>query len=196
MQITRTALEGPLIIEPDVYRDARGLFTEVYHAERFSAAGLPGRFVQDNHSQSVRGTLRGLHWQWRRPQAKLVRTILGQIFDVAVDIRRGSPTFGAWLGIHLSADSYRQIYIPEGFAHGFCVVSDVAVVEYKCTDFYDPEGEAGLRWDDPSVAIAWPVESPVLSAKDAALPPLASVRLDIPSVDDSGTLAWPSSGAV
>jgi len=195
MQITKTAISGPVIIEPDVYRDRRGIFFEVYHAERFSAAGLPRMFVQDNHSESVRGTVRGLHWQWRRPQAKLVRTIQGHIFDVVVDIRRGSPTFGAWIGVDLAADSHRQMYVPEGFAHGFCTVSEIAIVEYKCTDFYDPHGESGIRWDDPSVGIAWPVASPVLSPKDAGLPPLESARFDIPSVDAGGALIWPPAPA-
>ena len=193
VRITPTTLPGVQVIEPDVYRDERGFFLEVYRAARFEAAGLPSAFVQDNHSRSVRGTIRGLHWQWRRPQAKLVRVIAGEIFDVAVDIRRGSPTFGRWVGVRLSGESLRQTFIPEGFAHGFCVLSDVADVEYKCTAEYDPGGESGFRWDDPAVGIEWPAHAGLLSAKDAGLPNLRSARPDLPSIDTSGTLVWPPS---
>jgi dTDP-4-dehydrorhamnose 3,5-epimerase len=193
VRITPTTLPGVQVIEPDVYRDERGFFLEVYRAARFEAAGLPSAFVQDNHSRSVRGTIRGLHWQWRRPQAKLVRVIAGEIFDVAVDIRRGSPTFGRWVGVRLSGESLRQTFIPEGFAHGFCVLSDVADVEYKCTAEYDPGGESGFRWDDPAVGIEWPAHVGLLSAKDAGLPDLRTARPDLPSIDTSGTLVWPPS---
>ena len=193
MRIAPTTLPGVQIIEPDVYRDERGFFLEVYRAARFSAAGLPVAFVQDNHSRSVRGTVRGLHWQWRRPQAKLVRVVAGEILDVAVDIRRGSPTFGKWVGVRLSGESLRQTFIPEGFAHGFCVLSDVADVEYKCTAEYDPRGESGFRWDDATVGIAWPEGAGLLSPKDATLPNLHAARPDLPSIDTKGTLIWPAS---
>ena len=143
--------------------------------------GIHARFVQDNHSRSVRNTLRGLHWQYRRPQAKLVRVLRGEIYDVAVDIRRGSPTFGAWVGVHLSDDNIRQTFIPEGFAHGFCVLSETADVEYKCSDYYDPGGEGGLPWNDPAVGIAWPVSAPLLSAKDSAYEPLERHDRDLPT---------------
>jgi dTDP-4-dehydrorhamnose 3,5-epimerase len=180
MRVVETSLPGVLIIEPVVHRDPRGFFLEVYHREKFDAAGLGLRFVQENHSRSVRGTLRGLHWQWRRPQAKLVRVIAGEIFDVAVDIRRGSPTFGQWTAARLSAANFRQMFVPGDFAHGFCVLSDVAEVEYKCTDLYDPEGEGGIPWNDPTVGVKWPISDPILSARDGRHPPLRSDRPDLP----------------
>lgn len=173
MQVRETALAGALVIEPRVFHDPRGFFLETYHAGRYAAAGIEGPFVQDNHSRSQRGTLRGLHFQWRRPQGKLVRVIEGAIFDVAVDIREGSPTFGRWVGLTLSAENFLQFYVPPGFAHGFCVTSDVAQVEYKCTDLYDPEGEGGIAWNDPDLAITWPVEVPILSGRDERHPTLA-----------------------
>lgn len=172
MRVSETGLEGVLLIEPRVFRDDRGFFVETYHADRYRAAGLALPFVQDNHSRSGRGTLRGLHWQWRRPQGKLVRVIEGEIFDVAVDIRPDSPTFGQVVAATLSAENFLQIYVPPGFAHGFCVTSEVAQVEYKCTDFYDPDGEGGLIWNDADLAIAWPVAAPVLSARDRSHPTL------------------------
>jgi dTDP-4-dehydrorhamnose 3,5-epimerase len=181
MRVVETSLPGVVIVEPAVHKDARGFFLEVYHQEKFRAAGIDVRFLQENHSRSVKGTLRGLHWQWRRPQAKLVRAIVGEIFDVAVDIRRGSPTFGRWMGAVLSAANFRQMFVPGGFAHGFCVLSDVAEVEYKCTDFYDPAGEAGIRWDDPAVGVEWPVRDPILSDKDTRHAPLLSERTDLPT---------------
>jgi dTDP-4-dehydrorhamnose 3,5-epimerase len=170
MRILETPLAGVVVIEPTVHGDARGFFVETYRADRYAAAGLPNTFVQDNHSLSVRHTLRGLHWQWRRPQGKLVRVVEGSIFDVAVDLRIDAPTFGQWYGVELSADNFRQIYVPPLFAHGFCVTSEVAQVEYKCTDFYDPDGEAGLMWNDPDLGIRWPVESPIVSARDTSHP--------------------------
>lgn len=179
MRVTELALEGVRLIEPRVFRDDRGYFAETWRADRFAEAGLPDPFVQDNQSQSSRGTLRGLHWQWRRPQAKLVRVLSGTIFDAVVDVRRGSPAFGRWLGVELAADPMRWLYVPIGYAHGFCVVSDVAVVEYKCSDVYDPGGESGLPWDDPSIAIAWPVAAPVLSPRDRQHPPLTPDRGDL-----------------
>jgi dTDP-4-dehydrorhamnose 3,5-epimerase len=176
LKFLETDLPGVLIVEPDVFRDPRGFFLETFHAARYREGGIPYDFVQDNHSKSVRGTLRGLHAQRRRPQGKLVRAAQGEIFDVAVDIRPGSPTFGKWTGAKLSADDFRQMFIPPGFAHGFCVLSDVAEVAYKCTDFYDRSDEIGLRWNDPAVGIAWPIRDPLLSDKDAALPTLAELR--------------------
>lgn len=173
-------LPGIVIIEPKVHRDGRGFFVETFHKERYEQYGLPGTFVQDNHSRSVFGTLRGLHFQWRRPQGKLVRVIEGEVFDVAVDIRRGSPTFGRWFGLTLSAENFLQCFIPEGFAHGFCVTSQTAEVEYKCTDFYDPEGELGIAWNDPTIAIEWPVTSPTLSRRDAMHPAMADVLDRLP----------------
>lgn len=175
MNLIPTNLPGVLIIEPRVFRDERGFFLETYHAQRYREAGLDAAFVQDNHSRSTRGTLRGLHWQAERPQGKLVRVLVGEIYDVAVDIRPGSPTFGKWVGVTLSADNFRQAWIPPGFAHGFCVTSEVAEVEYKCTDFYDPPSERGLIWNDPEVAIAWPIQDPILSERDKKHPRLSAL---------------------
>ena len=168
MKFLPTQLPGVLIVEPDVYRDQRGWFVETYHVQKYQEAGIPLPFVQDNCSSSVHGTLRGLHLQLTRPQGKLIRVIRGEIFDVAVDVRRGAPTFASWVGVNLSGQDFKQIYIPPGFAHGFCVLSDVAEVEYKCTDVYAPAGEVTIRWDDPRIAIQWPIERPLLSTKDAA----------------------------
>ncbi len=165
MRVVDTALPGVVIIEPAVARDERGLFLETWRADVFAAAGIADVFVQDNYSRSTRGTLRGLHWQWRKPQAKLVRVVAGSIFDVVVDVRRGSPTFGRWVGLELSAETFRQVYVPIGFAHGFCVTSEVADVEDKCSDVYDPGGEAGLIWNDPGLGIDWPVKEPAALAE-------------------------------
>jgi dTDP-4-dehydrorhamnose 3,5-epimerase len=172
VQVRETGLAGALVIEPRVFRDARGFFLETYHAERYAAAGVAGPFVQDNHSHSTRGTLRGLHFQWRRPQGKLLRVIEGEIFDVALDIREDSPTFGRWVGVMLSAGNFLQFYVPPGFAHGFCVTSDVAQVEYKCTAPYDPEGEGGIAWNDADLAIPWPIGDVILSKRDRQHPTL------------------------
>ncbi len=166
MRITPTALPEVLLVEPTVHRDDRGFFLETWHAAKYAEAGLDARFVQDNHSRSRRGTLRGLHAQLAKPQGKLVRASLGEIYDVAVDIRVGSPNFGKSVGFVLSADNFRQLWIPEGFAHGFCVVSEVAEMQYKCTDLYDPTSEITVAWDDPALGIDWPVREPLLSAKD------------------------------
>jgi len=174
LKFLETDLPGVLIVEPDVFRDPRGFFLETFHAARYRDGGIPYDFVQDNHSKSVRGTLRGLHAQRRRPQGKLVRAAQGEIFDVAVDIRPGSATFGKWVGARLSGESFRQMFVPPGFAHGFCVLSATAEVEYKCTDFYDRADEIGARWD--SVGIEWPIQDPLLSPKDAALPTLLELR--------------------
>jgi len=161
-----TELPSVIVIEPTVHRDSRGFFLETYHAEKYHDAGISVRFVQDNHSKSVCGTIRGLHLQRNRPQAKLVRVIDGEVWDVAVDVRRGSPTFGRWVGVVLSAANFRQCFIPEGFAHGFCVLSPSAQIEYKCSDVYDPSSEIGIAWNDPDLAIEWPAEAPVLSERD------------------------------
>ena len=186
MRIVPTALPEVLLIEPDVFQDERGFFLETYHAERYAAHGIVGPFVQDNHSRSVHGTVRGLHLQVARPQAKLVRVIAGEILDVAVDVRRGSPTFGKWVGVILSADSFRQCYVPHGFAHGFSVLSAHADVEYKCTDLYDPAGQLGLAWNDPELAIAWRVEAPILSPRDLANPRLADASDWLPLYTSTG----------
>ena len=175
MRFAPTELPGVIVVEPDVHRDGRGFFLETYHAEKYGGGGIDGPFVQDNHSRSVQGTLRGLHLQIRRPQGKLVRVIEGEIFDVAVDVRRGSPTFGQWMGVTLSAENFRQCYLPPGFAHGFAVVSAVAQVEYKCTDIYDPASEVGIAWNDPDLGISWPVANPILSDRDRRHPKLAAV---------------------
>lgn len=180
MNCIPTELPGVVIIEPDVHRDGRGFFLETYHERKYEQGGIRGPFVQDNHSSSVRGTLRGLHVQRSRAQGKLVRAVAGEMFDVAVDIRRGSPTFARWVGVVLSGDNFRQLYIPPGFAHGFCVLSDRVDVEYKCTDFYDPTDELALAWDDPQIGIEWPIEDPILSNKDRAAPCLAEVLDRLP----------------
>lgn len=176
-----TALPEVMVITPDVYRDARGLFLETYHDRKYREAGIAAPFVQDNQSRSVQGTLRGLHAQRRRPQGKLIRVVQGEIFDVAVDIRRASPTFGRWVATCLSGENLRQCYVPPGFAHGFCVQSDVAVVEYKCTEFYDPADELVLIWNDPDIGIQWPITDPSLSAKDGAAPPLRDILEQLPT---------------
>ena len=177
MNIIPTALQGLLIIEPSVFEDKRGYFFETHHRERFQSAGLNANFVQDNLSFSKKGTLRGLHFQINHPQVKLVQAITGEIFDVAVDIRTKSPTFGKWSGAILSEENKRQLLIPGGFAHGFCVLSENAHVAYKCSDYYSPEDEGGILWSDPTVAIDWPVKDPVLSDKDQQYPCLSDLRL-------------------
>ncbi len=187
MRFLPTALAGVLIVEPDVHRDGRGFFLEAYHAEKYRAAGIAGPFVQDNHSLSDAGTLRGLHLQLRRPQGKLIRVIEGEIFDVAVDVRVGSPTFGRWVGNLLSAGNFRQCYIPPGFAHGFCAVGGPAQVEYKCTDFYDPDSEIGIAWNDPEIGIAWPVRDPTLSPRDRQHPRLSELLDRLPRWNSSAT---------
>src|SRR2546427_1214249 len=176
MNVVPTALPGVLIIEPQVFRDQRGFFLESYHAERYARAGLPAVFVQDNHSRSVPGTVRGLHYQLRRPQGKLIRVLSGSVFDVAVDIRRGSPSFGRWVGVELSAANKRQLYVPPDFAHGFCVPKEESEVEYKCTNYYAPEDERGIAWNDPMIGITSPGTCALLSDKDKACPLLACVR--------------------
>src|SRR5688572_21301667 len=180
MKVIETDLPGVLIIEPRVFGDDRGHFFESYQAERYAAAGLPARFVQDNHSHSIVGTVRGLHYQLRHPQAKLVRVIRGSILDVAIDIRRGSPTFGRWFATELSAANRRQLFIPAGFAHGFCVPTEASDVEYKCTDYYVADDQCGIIWNDPTLAIPWPVSQARLSEKDRLYRPLTDDRSDLP----------------
>jgi dTDP-4-dehydrorhamnose 3,5-epimerase len=175
VRFTALALPEVILVEPDVHRDPRGFFVETYHLEKYRAGGITGPFVQDNHSRSVQGTLRGLHAQRRRPQGKLVRAVDGEMFDVAVDIRRGYATFGRWVGVRLSGENFQQLYIPPGFAHGFCVLSAVVHVEYKCTDFYDAADEIGLAWNDPDVGIEWPIRDPIISDKDRRLPGLRAL---------------------
>ena len=172
MRFLPTDLPGVIVVEPDVYRDARGFFLETFNAGRYGALQAPP-FVQDNQSRSARGTLRGLHAQRRYAQGKLVRVVRGAVFDVAVDIRRGAPTFAKWVGVELSEENFRQIYVPPGFAHGFCVLSEIADVEYRCTDYYHPEDELHLLWNDPTIAVVWPTPTPILSDKD-----LKAQRLD------------------
>jgi len=170
MKVIKTKLEGAIIIEPKVFGDHRGFFMETYQKERYQEAGIPLEFVQDNHSRSTRGVLRGLHFQKTKPQGKLVRVVSGEVFDVAVDIRKDSPTYGQWEGVLLSEDNKRQFYVPPGFAHGFVVLSETADFEYKCTDYYDPADEGSLLWNDPDLAIEWPIEDVQLSEKDQHAP--------------------------
>lgn len=175
LKVLETALPEVILIEPDVFEDSRGFFMEQYHKKKYESAGINRFFVQDNYSQSCRGVLRGLHFQLGFPQGKLVFVPFGEVFDVAVDIRRGSPTFGKWTGQILSGQNKRQMFIPEGFAHGFCVLSETAHFCYKCTEFYRPEDDRGILWNDPALGIGWPIDSPVVSSKDAALPVLHDV---------------------
>lgn len=189
MNVSATALPGVLLLEPIVHRDSRGFFLETYQRERYYQAGIEVDFVQDNHSSSLQGTLRGLHAQLEPGQAKLVRVIEGEIFDVAVDIRRGSPTFGRSVGVRLSAANQWQLYIPPGFAHGFYVVSPVAQMLYKCSALYRPEGEIGIRWDDPEIGIPWPLDPAVpvlLSERDKAAPTLRESWNRLPEMGEPG----------
>jgi dTDP-4-dehydrorhamnose 3,5-epimerase len=181
MRTIPTRLAGTVLIEPDVFGDHRGFFAETFRADAWAQAGVEDSFVQDNHSRSVRGTLRGIHFQTAPGQAKLVRCARGSIFDVVVDLRRGSPAFGAWEGFVLDDQSMRQLYVPVGFGHGFCVTSDVADVAYKCTSYYDPATEAGIRFDDPDVGIEWPGDLDLLySERDRVAPALAEVADGLP----------------
>ncbi|HKY03973.1 MAG TPA: dTDP-4-dehydrorhamnose 3,5-epimerase [Blastocatellia bacterium] len=175
MRRIETAIPGLWLIEPTVFEDSRGFFFESYHQEKFARLGINTTFVQDNHARSSRGTLRGLHYQIKRPQAKLCRVISGEVLDVAVDIRRGSPYFGRHVGVKLSSVNRLQIYIPEGFAHGYLVLSETAEFVYKCSDFYFEEHDRGIAWNDPQLRIDWGIDTPTLSAKDTHNPPLADV---------------------
>jgi dTDP-4-dehydrorhamnose 3,5-epimerase len=175
MNLFETELPGVLVIEPKVFGDERGFFMESWNRRRYEEAGLPGRFVQDNLSFSAHGVLRGLHFQNPQPQGKLVSVLRGEVFDVAVDIRLGSPTFGKWTGVTLSAENKRQFYIPPDFAHGFVVTSEVALFFYKCTDYYSPSAEGVVLWSDPGIGIEWPVAEPALSERDRAARPLSEM---------------------
>lgn len=180
MTVSDTPLPGVKVVHPAVHRDQRGFFLETYHQQRYNEAGIHAVFVQDNYSRSDRGTIRGLHAQLRTPQAKLMRVVAGAIFDVAVDVRVGSPTFGRWFGETLSSENFKQLYIPEGFVHGFAVITDFAEIEYKCSAFYDPADEITIGYDDPAIGIEWPVTSPILSPRDAAAPLLAAMGDRLP----------------
>lgn len=175
MKVVETRLPGCVVIEPAVFDDGRGFFFESWNAERFAQHGLPTSFVQSNVSRSSKGVLRGLHYQWPRPQGKLVSVLEGEVYDVAVDIRRGSPTFGKWEAVLLSAENRKQFWIPEGFAHGFAVLSEQVLFNYLCTDVYVREADAALRWDDADIAVDWPISAPILSTKDALAPYLTNI---------------------
>ena len=170
-----TEIPGVIVIEPQIHRDDRGFFLESYHEPRYREAGIQTRFVQDNHSRSTLGTLRGLHGQIPHPQGKLVRVTAGEVFDVVVDVRRGSPAYGKYLATELSAANFRQIYLPPGVLHGFLVTSEIAEFEYKCTDIFHPESDFSVAWNDPNIGIAWPIEDPILSEKDRSAPRLRDV---------------------
>jgi dTDP-4-dehydrorhamnose 3,5-epimerase len=179
MRVLETGLPGVVVVEPQVFGDARGFFLETHSQRRYAEAGIaPEGFVQSNLSSSRRGVLRGLHYQLPNPQGKLVEVVAGEVFDVAADIRRGSPTFGRWVGRTLSGEKHLQLYVPPGFAHGFVVLSETALFAYKCTRYYDPAADRGVAWDDPELAIAWPIADPELSGKDRAAPRLAAVAPD------------------
>lgn len=177
MRVSETILDGVLLIEPKSFSDSRGFFIEIWHHDRYrEMLRINSDFVQDNHSRSSREVVRGLHYQLEHPQGKLVRVSTGSVFDVAVDIRKGSPSYGKWYGVELSDRNHRQLWIPPGLAHGFCVLSETADFQYKCTDYYCPECEHGIAWNDPELSINWPVETPVLSEKDKAYPTLNQVK--------------------
>jgi len=166
IKIEARHLRDVVVLVPDVFQDSRGFFMETFREDQFKAHGLPTQFVQDNHSRSVKGVVRGLHFQWDPPMGKLMRVTLGSAFLVAVDIRKGSPTLGKWSGVEASAENRREVWAPAGFARGFCVLSDVAEIQYKCTGIYSNKGESGIRWNDPEIGIDWPVSDPLLSEKD------------------------------
>jgi dTDP-4-dehydrorhamnose 3,5-epimerase len=179
MKFTELEIPGLIHIERDLWGDSRGFFLEVFHEKKYAGGGIGKPFVQDNHSHSVRGVLRGLHCQRRQPQAKLISVLRGEIFDVAVDIRRGSPAFGKSVGLVLSDKNHAQLYVPEGCLHGFCVLSESADVLYKCTELYIPADEQGIIWNDPTFGIEWPLKDPVLSPKDAKLPRFSDIPADL-----------------
>ncbi|MCP4613402.1 MAG: dTDP-4-dehydrorhamnose 3,5-epimerase [Planctomycetes bacterium] len=176
MNVKETKLPGVLVLEPDVFSDDRGFFLETWRSTRYEKAGIKGPFVQDNISFSKKGVLRGLHFQYPQSQGKLIQVLSGEVVDVAVDIRKDSPTFGQWISKVLSDVNHRQVYIPSGFAHGYCVTSETAVFSYKCTDFYDPRSEGGIIWNDPDINIDWLIEKPILSSKDTEYPRLKDIR--------------------
>ncbi|MDP6336522.1 MAG: dTDP-4-dehydrorhamnose 3,5-epimerase [Nitrospinaceae bacterium] len=175
MKVSKAPLDGVLIVEPKIFKDPRGMFYEVYSAKRYAEHGITAHFVQDNHSVSEKGVVRGLHYQVNPGQAKLVRVTRGEVFDVVVDIRKESSTYGKWWGLRLSETNNLQLYIPVGFAHGFCVLSETVEFLYKCSDYYSPENERGILWNDPDLAIDWPVENPTLSEKDKVYPRLNEI---------------------
>ena len=183
MKFNATEIPEVILVEPDVHGDERGFFLETWHRRKYAEGGIGVDFVQDNHSRSRSGILRGLHMQLRNPQGKLVSCVEGAVFDVAVDVRVGSPTFGRHVTATLSAQNHHQLWVPAGFAHGYCVTTETAQFEYKCTDFYDPDDELTIAWNDPALAISWPIESPLLSAKDEAGEPLADVQHRLPRYD-------------
>ena len=180
MRTLPTTLSGVLLLEPDVVADPRGFFVETFSRQRYAEFGVPDDFVQDNQSRSARGTIRGLHFQFQPGQAKLVRVARGHIWDVVLDLRRSSPTFGRHEGFELDDVAHRQVYVPVGFAHGFCVLSDLADVAYRVSSYYDGAEERGVAWDDPALSIPWPVEDPVLSQRDRGLPPLREMQDSLP----------------
>ena len=185
MKVTETRLPGVLLIEPRIFGDARGAFWETWNAARYTDAGVPATFVQDNVSRSSRGVLRGLHLQHPQAQGKLVQVLQGEVFDVAVDLRRDSSHFGQWVGVTLTGENAEQLWIPPGFHHGFCVLSETVIFSYKCTDFYAPQAELGVLWNDPEIGIDWPLNDPILSDKDVALPRLRDLSQELlPSVRD------------
>lgn len=177
MEVEKTKLPGVVLLTPKIHGDERGFFMETFNQATFGNLGLPDSFVQDNHSRSSYGVLRGLHFQYPQWQGKLVRVLNGEIFDVAVDVRADSPSFGQWVGVTLSAENKQQLYIPSGYAHGFCVTSDIADVVYKCTSLYKPEDDVGIRWDDPDVNVEWPISDPIVSTKDQAAARLRDIRI-------------------
>lgn len=178
MNIIKTKLQTVLILEPKVFSDKRGYFLETWNSKRYEAAGIPGPFVQDNISSSQKGVLRGLHYQYPQSQGKLIQVLSGEVIDVAVDIRVGSPTYGQWINEILSETNHKQMYIPPGFAHGYCVISEAAIFTYKCNEFYNPVTEHGIIWNDPELNIDWPVKEPILSAKDKNYPKLKDISPD------------------
>jgi dTDP-4-dehydrorhamnose 3,5-epimerase len=178
MKIIETSLPGVLVVEPQVFKDSRGFFYESYHEGKFLKADIQVNFVQTNVSRSAKGVLRGLHYQWPNPQGKLVSVLDGEVYDVAVDIRQGSPTFGQWTGVMLTGDNHRHLWIPEGFAHGFCVLSPHATFTYQCTTLYDPVADASIAWNDADIGVDWPISQPLISDKDAKAPMLKNVPAD------------------
>jgi len=181
IEVQATFLEGVTLIIPRVFEDPRGFFMETFNARDYREVGLADGFVQDNHSHSVRGVLRGLHYQYPTWQSKLIRVVSGEVFDVAVDIRRNSPTYARWIGVRLSADNKQQLYIPPGFAHGFCVTSDTADVLYKCTALYAPEEDCCVLWNDPDIGVEWPIDNPLISERDQQGVPLSAINIDLES---------------
>jgi dTDP-4-dehydrorhamnose 3,5-epimerase len=185
MNFIPTALTGVIVVEPEVFRDERGFFLETFSRAKYARGGIDCEFLQDNHSRSQRNTIRGLHAQRQHPQGKLVRVLIGSILDVVVDIKRDSPTYLKWISVELSADNFRQIYVPPGFAHGICITSDVADIEYKCTDYYDPSDELRIAWNDPAIGIRWPIENPILSDKDRQAVTLAEQQGFLPHYSEA-----------